>query len=159
MKKSCNISLQPSKSKVKTKDFNRIQIRLRASLSQNSQKFMYVTFFALTFTKMKFIFTNTNIRLSTKINTLKAYIIVHPYAWIWMLNTDRSPERRLEATEMCYIRRVMRISWPGTKDPYAKPSEKKTTTIVWAYKQSWWIRQIVSEKIWGTKSRRRQRTK
>ena len=33
-----------------------------------------------TFTKMKSIFTNRNIKVYTKINTLKAYIImVHPY--------------------------------------------------------------------------------
>ncbi|GFO20073.1 catenin (cadherin-associated protein), alpha 3 [Plakobranchus ocellatus] len=35
-----------------------------------------------TFIKMKFIFTNRNIRLSTKINTIKAYMYVHSSVWM-----------------------------------------------------------------------------
>ena len=51
---------------------------------------------------MKSIFTNRNIRIYTKINTLKAY-------------TDKRPKKRLEAAEMWYIRRTLRISWTEKK--------------------------------------------
>ena len=64
-----------------------------------------------TFTKMKSIFTNRNIKVYTKINTLKAYIwsILLYGCECWTLTKDLA--RRLEAAEMWYIRRVMRISW------------------------------------------------
>ena len=68
-----------------------------------------------TFTKMKSIFTNINIKVYTKINTLKAYIrsiLLHGYE-CWTLTKDL--ERRLEAAEMWYIRRIMRISWAEKK--------------------------------------------
>ena len=65
-----------------------------------------------TFTNMKSTFTNRNIKVYTKIKTLKAYIIL----WStllhgcegWTLKKDL--ERRHEAAEMWYIRRIMRIS-------------------------------------------------
>ena len=44
--KNCKIFLQQSQSKVKTKDFNWMQRRLSAWSSQNSQTFLYATFFA-----------------------------------------------------------------------------------------------------------------
>ena len=68
-----------------------------------------------TFTKMKFIFTNRNIKVHTKINTLKAYIwpILLCGCKCWTLTKDL--ERRLEAAEMWYIRRIMRISWTEKK--------------------------------------------
>ena len=64
-----------------------------------------------TFTKVKSIFTNRNIRLSTKVNTMKAYIwsILMYGCECWTLTKDL--ERRLEAAEMWYLRRIMRISW------------------------------------------------
>ena len=68
-----------------------------------------------TFSKMKSIFTNRNIRLSTKVNTLKAYIwsILMYGCECWTLTKDL--ERRLEAAEMWYLRRIMRISWTEKK--------------------------------------------
>ena len=59
---------------------------------------------------MKSIFTNRNIKVYTKINTLKAYIwfILLYECECWALTKDL--ERRLEAAEMWYIRRIMRIS-------------------------------------------------
>ena len=44
-----------------------------------------IAFFKDTFTKMKSIFTNRSMRIDTKINTLKSYIIIimiHPSAWV-----------------------------------------------------------------------------
>ena len=68
-----------------------------------------------TFTKMKSIFTNRNMKVYTKINTLKAYIwsILLYGCECWTLTKDL--ERRLESTEMWYIRRIMRISWTEKK--------------------------------------------
>ena len=59
---------------------------------------------------MKSIFTIRNIRIYTKINILKAYIwsIRLHGCKCWTLSKDL--ERRLEAAEMWYIRRIMRIS-------------------------------------------------
>ena len=68
-----------------------------------------------TFPKMKSIFTNRNIRIYTKINTLKTYIwsILLHGCECWTLAKDL--ERRLEAAEMWFIRRIMRISWTEKK--------------------------------------------
>ncbi|GFN78106.1 RNA-directed DNA polymerase from mobile element jockey-like [Plakobranchus ocellatus] len=68
-----------------------------------------------TFTKMKPIFTNRNIRSTTKINTMKAYIwpILLYGCECWTPTKDL--ERRLKAAEMWYIRRIMRISWTERK--------------------------------------------
>ena len=68
-----------------------------------------------TFTKIKSIFPNRNIKVCTKINTLKAYI------WSILLygcecwSSTKNLERRHEAAEMWYIRRIMRISWTEKK--------------------------------------------
>ena len=91
-----------------------------------------------TFTKMKSIFINRYIKVYTKINTLKAYLwsVLLYGCECWTLTKDL--ERRLEAAEMWYIRRIMRISWTKKKsneDPYSKPSEKDNYNF-WAYKQS-----------------------
>ena len=68
-----------------------------------------------TFTKMKFIFTNRNIKVYNKINTLKAYIwyILLYGCECWTLT--KYLERRFEAAEMWYIRRITRISWTEKK--------------------------------------------
>ena len=101
------------------------EIKKRIALSKN------------TLIKMKSIFTNRNIRIYTKINTLKAYIwsILLHVCECWILRKDL--ERRIEAAEMWYIRRIMRISWTEKnlneevlkmagykKDLYSKPSEE-----------------------------------
>ena len=64
--------------------------------------------------QLKSIFTNRNIRIYMKINTLKAIwsILLHGCE-CWTPTKDL--ERRLEAAEMWYIRRIMRISWTGKK--------------------------------------------
>ena len=112
---------------------------------------------------------NRNIKVYTKINTLKAYIwsIILYGCECWILT--KYLERRLEAAEMWYIRRIMRISW----------TEKKSNGEVMRYKRSllknirkrqlqFFVhinradgigKQILSEKIFGTKSRGRPRTK
>ena len=65
------------------------------------------------FTKMKSIFTNSNIRIYTKINTLKAYIWLLQGCECWTLIKDL--ERKLEEAEMWYIRRLKRTSWTEKK--------------------------------------------
>ena len=101
-----------------------------------------------TFPKMKSMFTNRNIIIYTKINTRKAYIrsIILHRCECWTLT--KNLERRREAAEMWYIRRIMRISWTekksnkevmemaGYKRSLLKTIRKKITTIFWAYKQS-----------------------
>ena len=68
-----------------------------------------------TFTKMKSIFTKRNIRIYTKINTLKAYIwsILLHGCECWTLTKDL--ERTLEAAEMLCTRGITRISWNEKK--------------------------------------------
>ena len=81
-------------------------------------------------------------------------------------------ERSIEAAIIWYIRRIMRISWTekksndrvmemaGYKKIPTQNHQKKTTTIVWAYKKADGLeKQILSEKIHGAKRRVRQRTK
>ena len=99
-----------------------------------------------TFTKMRSIFTNRNIY--TKINTLKAHIwsILLYGCESWTLTKDL--ERGLQAAEMWYIRRIMRISWTEKKSNEevmengwiqkipTQNHQKKTITVFWAYKKS-----------------------
>ena len=68
-----------------------------------------------TFKKMKSIFTNRNITNATKINTLKAYVwsVLIYGCESWTLNKDT--EKGLEAVEMWFLRRMMRISWTERK--------------------------------------------
>ena len=68
-----------------------------------------------TFSKMKPIFTNRNISLSTKLNTLKTYVwsVLLYGCECWTLTPEL--ERRLEAAEMWFIRRIMKISWTEKK--------------------------------------------
>ena len=73
-----------------------------------------------TFCKMKTIFTNRNINIFTKIETLRAYVwsILLYGCESWTLS--KNTEKKLEATEMWFIRRMLRISW----------TEKKSNTEV-----------------------------
>ena len=89
-----------------------------------------------TFTKMKSIFANRNIKVCTKVNTLKAYIWSILLYGCEYLTLTKDLERGLEAAEMWYIRRRMRISWTekksneevmemaGYRRSLLKPSEK-----------------------------------
>ena len=80
-----------------------IEIKKRIALSKD------------TFAKMKSIFPNRNIRLSTKVSTQNAYIwfILLNICECWSLTKDL--EGRLEAAEIWYIRRIMKISWTELK--------------------------------------------
>ena len=64
-----------------------------------------------TFNNMKCIYTNKKISLNTKIRTLKAYVwsILLYGCECWTLTKDTA--RRLEATEMWFIRRILKILW------------------------------------------------
>ena len=84
---------------------------------------------------LKPIFTDRNIKIYTKSNTLKNYIwsILLHGCECWAPTNDL--ERRLEAAEMWYIGRIMRLSWTekksneevmemaGYKRSLSKPSE------------------------------------
>ena len=89
-------------------------LSLASALGEVGQGFNNLT--KDTFTKMKSNFTNRNVRIHTKINTLKAYIL-----WSNLLRgcecwtLTKYLERRLEAAEMWYIIRIMRISWTEKK--------------------------------------------
>ena len=123
-----------------------------------------------TFTNKKTIFTNRNIKLNTKFNTMKAYVwsILLYGCECWTLT--KPLERKLEAVEMWFIRRIMRVSW----------TERKTNEEVMEmarYKRSFLKinrarqmkffghiiradrleKQLLCGKICGTKSRGRQR--
>ena len=68
-----------------------------------------------TFNNMKCIFINKSIHLTTKIKTLKAYIwsILLYGCECWTLTKDT--KRRLEAAEVWFIRRIMKVSWKERK--------------------------------------------
>ena len=119
-----------------------------------------------TFTKMKSIITNRNIRIYTKINTLKTYIwsILLHGCECWTLAKDL--ERRLEAAEMWFIRRIMRISWTekksndevmemaGCKRSLLKTIRKRQLQFFGHINRADGLeKQILSGKIWGTKRR------
>ena len=121
---------------------------------------------------MRSIFTNRNIIVYTKINTLKAYTwSIFLYGCeCWTLTKDL--ERRLETAEMWYIRRIMRISWTektsneevmemaGYKRPLLETIRKRQLQFFGHINRADGLeKQILSGKICGTKSRGRQRTK
>ena len=125
-----------------------------------------------TFTKMESIFNNRNIKVNTKINTLKAYIwpIFLYGCECWTLTKDL--ERKLEAAEMWYIRRIMRISgtekksneevmeMAGYKRFLLKTIRKRQLQLFGHIDRADGLEnQILSGKICGTKNRGRQRTK
>ena len=77
-------------------------------------------------------------------------------------------QRRLEAPEIWYIRRIMRISWDvkprsngnGRLQIFSKPSEKDNYNFLGHINRAVGIeKQLLSGKICGTKSRGRQLTK
>ena len=68
-----------------------------------------------TFKKLKSILTNRNIRIDTKLRVMKTYVwsILLYGCECWTLNKET--ERKLEAAEMWFLRRMMRISWTEKK--------------------------------------------
>ena len=68
-----------------------------------------------TFHKMKHILTNINLSLETRKRVLKSYIepilVYGCEAW----TISRQLERTIEATEMWFIRRMLRIPWTTRK--------------------------------------------
>ena len=98
-----------------------------------------------TFTKMKYIFTNRNIKIYSKTKTLNAYtcpILLHGCE-CWALTKDLE-KKRLETAEMWSIR----ISWTekksngevmemaGYKRSLLKYTRKGQLQFFWAYKES-----------------------
>ncbi|GFO00735.1 craniofacial development protein 2 [Plakobranchus ocellatus] len=68
-----------------------------------------------TFQKRKPILANRNIRMTTKIRIIKTYVwsVLLYGSECWTINNEI--ERKLEAVEMRFIRRTMRISWTENK--------------------------------------------
>lgn len=68
-----------------------------------------------TFNNMKCIFTNSNISRKTKIHVMRAYVwsILLYGCECWTLT--KNTEKRLEAVEMWFIRRIMKVSWTKRK--------------------------------------------
>ena len=64
-----------------------------------------------TFTQMRSLFNNRNLALKTKTRMLKAYVwsLLLYGCECWTLN--KTLTSKLEATEMWYLRRILRISW------------------------------------------------
>ena len=124
-----------------------------------------------TFNKMKSIFTNRNITINTKINTLKAYVwsILLYGCECWTLNKDT--EKRLEAAEMWFLRRIMKISWTerksnteviemtGYKKSLIKTIRKRQMEFLGHICRKEGIeKQVLCGKLEGTRGRGRQRT-
>ena len=68
-----------------------------------------------TYNKMTPVFKNRNISTCTKLRTLRAYVwsILLYGCESWTLN--KGTERRLEAAEMWFLRRILKISWKERK--------------------------------------------
>ena len=137
-----------------------VEIRKRIAMSKD------------TFSKMKPIFTNRNIGLDTKMRALKAYVwsILLYGSECWTLTKDT--ERKLEAVEMWYLRRIMKISWTekrsneevmemaGYKRSLLKVIRKRQLNFFGhMIRKDGLEKQLLCGKINGVKSRGRQRTK
>ena len=125
-----------------------------------------------TFSKMKPIFTNRNLGHDTKMRALKAYVwsILLYGCECWTLTKDT--ERKLEAVEMWYIRRIMKISWTEKKsneEVMKMAGYKRSLLNVIRKRQLKFFghvcrkdgleKHLLCGKIEGVKSRGRQRTK
>ena len=125
-----------------------------------------------TFTKMKSIFTNRNISLTTKLNTLKAYVwsVLLYGCECWTLTPGL--EKRLEAVEIWFIRRIMRISWTekmSNEEVMSKSGYTRTLLKTIRKRQLEFFghinrtdgleKQLLCGKISGKRSIGRQRTK
>ena len=125
-----------------------------------------------TFSKMKTVFTNRNISLPTKFNTLRTYVwsVLIYGCECWTLTPEL--ERRLEAAEMWFVRRIMKISWTekksneevmhsaGYRRCLMNNIRKRQLDFFGHINRADGIeRQILCGKISGTRSRGRQRTK
>ena len=125
-----------------------------------------------TFTKMKSVFTNRNISLSTKLNTLKAYVwsVLLYGCECWTLTKDL--EKRLEAAELWFIRRTLKISWMEKKsnEEVMNMSGYKRTLLTTIRKKQLEFfghlnradgleKRLLCGKISGVRSRGRQRIK
>jgi len=79
------------------------EVRKRIAMAKNA------------FSKMKPLFTNHNVTLSTKLRVLKCYV------WSLMLygcecwTISKEIQGKLEATEMWFLRRILKISWREMK--------------------------------------------
>lgn len=120
---------------------------------------------------MKSIFTNSNINIGTKMKTLKTYVwsILLYGCECWTLTKDT--ERRLEATEMWFLRRILKISWTekkSNKDVMELAGYERSLIRTIRKRQLKFLghisrkdeieKQMLSGKIEGRRSRGRQRT-
>ena len=110
----CNISCNGEKIK-QVKSFKYLGYTITQNAKSDAEIKKRIAMAKETFRKMKTIFTNRNITFNTKINTLKAYVwsVLLYGCECWTLNKDT--ERRLEAAELWFLRRMLRISWTEKK--------------------------------------------
>ena len=123
------------------------------------------------FQKMKSVLTNRNITMTTKLRVLKAYVwaVLLYGCECWTLNKETT--RKLEAVEMWFLRRIMRISWTEkrTNDSILKEANIERSLIKTIRKrQLEFLGHIcrkkdleylsITGKIEGRRSRGRQRT-
>jgi len=125
-----------------------------------------------TFKKMSPVLNNRNISMGTKIRTLKAYVwsVLLYGCECWTISS--SIKKRLEATEMWFIRRMLRISWKEKRtneEVLAIAGIKRTLIEAIRSRQMRFLGHIyrkrglehlsLTGKIDGKKSRGRQRMK
>ena len=123
-----------------------------------------------TYNKMKPMLSNRNISMNTKLRTLKAYV------WSVLLygcecwTVSNSMRKKLEAAEMWFLRRLMRISWTerktneevlqlaGTKRSLMKAIRKRQLRFVGHINRKNELEKVVlCGKIAGRRDRGRQR--
>jgi len=122
------------------------------------------------FQKMKSILRNTKINMPTKIRVLECYVIpILSYASeCWTIST--SMEKRLEATESWFYRRMQKISWTdhvsnaevftraGTQRSLLKNIRKRQAEFLGHIMRKQQLEtMLITGKIEGTRSRGRQR--
>ena len=115
----CNISFNDAKIK-QVKSFKYLGYTITHNAKSDAEIKKRIAMAKETFRKVKTIFKNRNITINTKINTLEAYVwsVLLYGCECWTLNKDA--ERKLEAAELWFLRRMLRTSW----------TEKKSNTEV-----------------------------
>ena len=111
---TCNISCKGVEIK-QVKTFKYLGYTITQDARSDSEVKKRIAMAKDTFCKMKSIFTNRNINSFTKIDTLKTYIwsILLYGCECWTLN--KNTEKKLEAAEMWFIRRMLKIPWTEKK--------------------------------------------
>ena len=89
--------------------------------------------------KMKTVLTNSHISIHTRKRTLECYIepILMYGCEAWTIS--KQAQKKLEAVEMWFLRRMMKISWMAKKSNDTVPKEAHTSRAL--VKKIWTVRQ------------------